>query len=89
MRAVPLVRQYKSEAAAFSAPSKDAYRFKYSFSYKGAKAVEPKAAPVEEAPPAPAGKGPGGKGPPGKGPPKEETFIEKVEGVAEDIAALV
>jgi len=89
VRAVPLVRQYKSEAAAFSAPSKDAYRFKYSFSYKGAKAVEPKAAPVEEAPPAPAGKGPGGKGPPGKGPPKEETFIEKVEGVAEDIAALV
>jgi hypothetical protein len=39
VRAVPLVRQYKSEMAPFTAPGKDAYRFKYSFSYKGAKAV--------------------------------------------------
>ena len=39
VRSVPLVRQYKSEAEPFQAPGKDAYRFKYSFSYKGAKAV--------------------------------------------------
>lgn len=62
VRAVPLVRQYKSEAAKFVPPSKDVYRFKYSFSYKGAKAVPQK----EEKP---AGKSaPGGKGP-GKAPP--------------------
>ena len=40
VRSVPLVRQYKSEAEPFVAPGKDAYRFKYSFSYKGAKAVD-------------------------------------------------
>jgi hypothetical protein len=39
VRSVPLVRQYTSEAANFVRPSKDAYRFKYSFSYKGAKAL--------------------------------------------------
>jgi len=70
VRAVPLVRQYKDEAVAFAPPSKDAYRFKYSFSYKGAKpggaATPPpaagKGAPVEDEP---AGKGaPGGKGAP-------------------------
>jgi len=46
VRAVPLVRQYKTEAVPFQAPSKDAYRFKYSFSYKGAKAVASKDATV-------------------------------------------
>jgi len=45
VRAVPLVRQYKSEAAPFQPPSKDSYRFKYSFSYKGAKPVIGKANP--------------------------------------------
>jgi myosin-7 len=59
VRAVPLIRQYRSEAVPFSPPTKDAYRFKYSFSYKGAKAA-PKSAPAPEAPPM---KGPG-KGPP-------------------------
>ena len=39
VRSVPLVRQYKSEAEPFK-PRKDAYRFKYSFSYKEAKAVD-------------------------------------------------
>jgi len=39
VRSVPLVRQYKAEAGDFTPPKADAYRFKYSFSYKGVKAT--------------------------------------------------
>ena len=82
MRSVQLVRHYNKSAVANMPPTNGAYKFKYAFSYKGGK----KAVKVEASP---AGKGPGGKGPPGKGAPKEETFIEKVEHVAEDLAGLV
>jgi hypothetical protein len=36
VRSVPLVRQYKATSAPFSAPSKEAYKYRYSFTYKGA-----------------------------------------------------
>jgi len=42
-RAVQLVRQYKPSAQPFSPPTKDSFRFKYSFSFKGAKPPAPKA----------------------------------------------
>jgi myosin heavy subunit len=35
VRSVPLVRQYKATAMPFNPPSKDAYKFRYSFTYKG------------------------------------------------------
>jgi myosin heavy subunit len=46
VKTVPLVRQYKAESAPFQVPNKDAFRFKYSFSYKGAKAMNKAAAPA-------------------------------------------
>jgi hypothetical protein len=42
-RAVQLVRQYKPSTVPFSPPTKDSFRFKYSFSFKGAKPPAPKA----------------------------------------------
>jgi len=77
VRAVPLLRQYKSTAQSFNPPSKDSYRFKYSFAYKGAKAVEPKPEPKAKAPaPAPE-------------PEHKETIIEKIEDAAEEAAEAV
>merc|ERR1711977_680578 len=41
VRSVPLVRQYKANAAPFYPPSKDAYKFRYSFTYKGTQEPPP------------------------------------------------
>jgi len=35
VRSVPLVRQYKASAQPFNPPTKDAYKFRYSFTYTG------------------------------------------------------
>lgn len=43
VRSVPLVRQYKANAAPFYPPAKDAYKFRYSFTYKGSQEPEPPA----------------------------------------------
>lgn len=40
VRTVPVVRQYKAADSPFTAPAADSFRFKYTFSYKGAKAAK-------------------------------------------------
>merc|ERR1711998_779281 len=47
VRSVPLVRQYKANAAPFYPPSKDAYKFRYSFTYKGSQEAPPPAPVIE------------------------------------------
>jgi len=44
VRSVPLVRQYKASAQPFNPPDHNAYKFRYSFTYKGTAEAQPKAA---------------------------------------------
>ena len=74
---IPLVVKYKSRVPVYDPPSKDIYRFKYSYTFKGAPKAPEKAPTGGKAAPA------GGKGAPagGKGAPvqQDETLIEKIE----------